>query len=79
MGRVYRSAKSDQMELEKARTLIMILREMRACLESEMLVTLEQRMAAIQARGLSKLPHLGSVPPGSTVDVPMNGSTADIS
>jgi hypothetical protein len=70
MARLYRAAKSGKMEAEKVSRLVYVLREIRCCLESEMLVGLEERMAAIQERSQARIPHLGNIPEGSVVNVP---------
>jgi hypothetical protein len=70
MARLYRAAKSGKMEPEKVSRLVYVLREIRCCIESEMLVGLEERMAALQERHQARIPHLGNIPSGSVVDVP---------
>jgi hypothetical protein len=47
-----------------------MLREIRCCLESEMLVGLEERLSAIQQRTQARMPQLGNISSGSTIDVP---------
>jgi hypothetical protein len=76
MARLYRAAKANKIEPEKASRLVYMLREIRVCLESEMLVGLEERMAAILQRTHARLPHLGNIPSGSTVDVSADNGSA---
>jgi hypothetical protein len=69
MARLYRQAKAGKIEADKASRLVYVLREIRCCLESEMLVGLEERMAAIQERTQARIPQLGNIPTGSMINV----------
>jgi hypothetical protein len=69
MARLYRQVKAGKIEADKASRLTYMLREIRCCLESEMLASLEERMASIQERTQARIPHLGNIPSGSMINV----------
>jgi hypothetical protein len=55
MARIYREVRRGKLESQEGTRLVYMLKEIRACLESEMLVSLEERMASIQDRTQPRL------------------------
>ena len=68
MASIYRAMKRGDIESQEATRRVYVLREIRACLESEMLVTLEERMKALQDRSPGPTPHFSNG--SSLINVP---------
>jgi hypothetical protein len=58
MARLYRKMKTGKIDSMEGTRLIYALKEIRCCLESEMLTELEARMANIQQRNQGHIPQL---------------------
>jgi hypothetical protein len=68
MASIYRALKRGDLESQEATRRVYVLKEIRCCLESEMLVTLEERMAKIQGR--TQDPHPNFSNGSSMITVP---------
>jgi hypothetical protein len=68
MSRVYRQVRTGKLESQEGTRLVYMLKEIRACIESEMLVSLEERMQAIQGR--TQDPHPNFSNGSSMITVP---------
>jgi len=56
MGRIYRAMRSGKVPHDEGRSLVWVLSQLRAALESEALVAIEQKLADLETRTINMVP-----------------------